>query len=151
KNQARAFYNLNYQTILRLRSKSQQQKWVKQNKVIYESILKTIKLIPASSTQCTVNECCFDEKINVKAKNELLSLIDRQYKLYKSIRKIIPGWGSPGVPCTRSKAECERDKRKYQDLLRWVDKRAKQIRSNELIQTKDIPLVDTECRNIYAV
>jgi len=141
---------LNKQLILRLRSKSQQAKYNKRNKDIYNQFLKSVSQVPASTTKCSANECCTDQKVNVKIKADVLALISKQYKLYLEIRKQVPKYGKPGVPCTRPKAECDRDKNKYESLLKWLDKRARQIRANELVLTKEIPLSDSECRDIYA-
>ena len=141
---AKQFFNLNAQIILKL-PKAERTKWNKKNKEMYVKFIKAVSRVPASTTKCAANRCCSDVQVNVNLVADLLKLIQQQYNLTLQIKKNIPKYGKPGVPCTRSKEECDADRIKYQKLIKWLDLQAKRLKKSVTTLTKQIPLVDTRC------
>ena len=123
--------------------------WNKRNKALYVEYTKAVSSIPSSTTQCAKNICCWNVKVNVDLVNGLLKLIERQYKLSQEIRKRIPKYGTPGVPCTRSPEECRKERRNYENLLKWLMRKAKELKAQETMHTKEIPLVESKCDETF--
>ena len=146
KAKAKEHYKLNYQYILKLRSKVLIKKFTAANKKIYKEALSNIAKLPASIQTCAQNICCTDVKVNGDIVARQLNLVTSLYKLTQQIKSALPKYVSIKVPCTRTPAECRKDKQKIESLTKWLNKQAKKLKAEELSLSNQIPLTQTECR-----